>query len=583
MKIRSTIFCAVVLIVLQAITYAQKTEVSVRKGKVVAETPTKSVNIDAGQKAVLKKDTNPLITVDNPLVHDALELYKLVEEEKEYGELKIDSVFIAVGKAEEKDGVVAAIYWEVPNPMPKATNVLTIPYSSTLGDIRVYDLSGNLCRVEEKSLGDFAFSFSFHFSEQVQPGEHFKFIVVTNLNGIDMPVFPGGAQIAWKEGPLAYFRISPAYPNALQYFRFVLPESAILVDTNREIVATDTVDGKPAVTMRNYTGPYSDAMCIIALLNPAEDGTSLSDIPGKYRGLRSKRDKENSEMYRREMYKIRAGMKYADQSTPLAALLTALGSAINGDIDLYKEVALMTLSTDEARKYAKNSKYWADQLDLLSTPQWPDNPGNGYVHLIYLCRKGSLINEIAQRMVYEDGKWYSLYGNFKEGAAEHATSEEIAAAKGKGYLCDWEIAGPYIQRGKGIKDKNHKELFDIPFGPELPDVNVPWQSVKVEPYEQHPVSVNISSALVPIDQSVAYLRTEIISDKQKPARLEIYTDDGVKAWLNGEVIHENNNSRGIPQQPDAVNVTLKQGVNHLMLKVTEDVMGSRAIVRLVEP
>ncbi len=67
---------------------------------------------------------------------------------------------------------------------------------------------------------------------------------------------------------------------------------------------------------------------------------------------------------------------------------------------------------------------------------------------------------------------------------------------------------------------------------------------------------------------------------QKQARLEIYTDDGVKAWLNDKLIHENNVSRGIPEQPDVVNVTLKQGVNHLMLKVTEYDMGSRAIVRL---
>ena len=63
------------------------------------------------------------------------------------------------------------------------------------------------------------------------------------------------------------------------------------------------------------------------MLDPAEDGTTLADIPGKYRGLRSKWDKENSEMYQREMRKIRAGIKHTDQSTPLAALLTIFGGA----------------------------------------------------------------------------------------------------------------------------------------------------------------------------------------------------------------------------------------------------------------
>jgi len=579
MKAKSTIICAVVLLVFQLIAFAQKTEVTVRQGRVRAETDTAEVvNIAAGQKAVLKKNANPVVTVDSPLVHDALELYKLVEEEKEHGELRIDSTQIMVGKA-QADEIVAAAYFEVPNPMPQATNVLTFPYSSTIGDVRAYDLNGNLCKVEERSLGNFAFAYSIYFSEPIQPSEHFKFIVVTSIG--EMPTAPGGAPSTWKEGPLRYIMTSNGMPYALQYHRIILRESAILVDTNRQVIATDAVDGQTAVTTRTYTGPYSDSLCLFAFLDPDEDGTTLADIPGKYHGLRSRLDKENGEVYQREMHKIRAGMKYADQSTPLAALLTAFAGAMNGDTDLYKAVSLMTITPDEIRRSIENSKYWADQLDFLSTPQWPRNPGNGYVHPIYLCRKGSLISEIAQRMVYEDGKWYSYYGNFEQGVdSQHTTSEGIAAAKAKGYLCDWEIAGPYIRRGKGIKDKNHKELFDIPFGPELPDVDVPWQSVKVEPYEQHPASVNISSALLRIDQSAAYLRTEIVSDEQKPARLEIFTDDGVKAWLNGKLIHENNNSRGIEEQPDAVNVTLNQGVNHLMLKVTEDIWGSRAIVRI---
>ena len=66
MKTKSTILCAVVLLVLQTITIAQKTEVSVRKGKVVAETPTTSVNIEAGRKAILSPDKNPTVTVNDP-------------------------------------------------------------------------------------------------------------------------------------------------------------------------------------------------------------------------------------------------------------------------------------------------------------------------------------------------------------------------------------------------------------------------------------------------------------------------------------------------------------------------------------
>ena len=399
-------------------------------------------------------------------------------------------------------------------------------------------------------------------------------------NPDEMPLIPGGMPATSKEGPLWHFRTALNSRNCLNYYRFILPKSAILVDCNREILATDTVDGRVAVTIRNYTGPHYDGWCMISFLWPDEDGTSLADIPDEYHGLRNKQDEENSKTYNQEMEKILAGKRYEDQSTPLAALLTCLGSAVNKDLNLYAKSKHFTQLPEKVRGNVEQTGYWADTLDVLSTPRWPNNPGNGYVHPIYLCRKGSMICEYMQPIVYEDGKWYVDDTKQHFGAVnkfEKPTLQEIVNAEAKGYLANWEVAGPYIQRGKKYIDKKHNELFDIPFGPELPGVDVPWQSATIEPHEQHPASVNITSALY---QSVAYLRTEIISDMQKQARLEIYTDDGVKAWLNDKLIHENNVSRGIPEQPDVVNVTLKQGVNHLMLKVTEYDMGSRAIVRL---
>ena len=190
-------------------------------------------------------------------------------------------------------------------------------------------------------------------------------------------------------------------------------------------------------------------------------------------------------------------------------------------------------------------------------------------------------------MVYQDGKWYvhDTKGRFAF-ESEVVTPSGITAAKAHGYLCDWEVDGSYIQRGKKYLDKKHNELFDIPFGPELTDVDVPWQPISIESHEQHPAYVDLNEALYGFDQAVAYLRTEITSDRQKPARLEIYTDDGVKAWLNGKLVHENNISRGIPEEPDKVTVTLKEGTNHLMLKVTNYTSSWGAIVRvqpLAEP
>jgi len=322
---------------------------------------------------------------------------------------------------------------------------------------------------------------------------------------------------------------------------------------------------------------------MISFLWPDEDGTSLADIPGQYHGLRNKQDEENSKTYNQEMEKILAGIRYEDQSTPLAAWLTCLGSAAQKDTELYAKSWYTTIAPVKVQGRVEETGYWANILDILSTPRWPDNPGNGYVHPIYLCRKGSMICQYMQPIVYEDGKWYVYSTKLHLGAVdkfEKPTLQEIVNAEAQGYLANWEVAGPYIQRGKKHIDKKHNELFDIPFGPELPDTDVPWHPVSIEPYKEHPAYINLNKSLLHLDQAVTYLRTEITSNAQKTAHLEIYTDDGVKAWLNGNLIHENNNSRGIPKEPDTVAVTLKEGTNHLMLKVTEDIWGSGAIVRL---
>lgn len=130
--------------------------------------------------------------------------------------------------------------------------------------------------------------------------------------------------------------------------------------------------------------------------------------------------------------------------------------------------------------------------------------------------------------------------------------------------------------------KTHADLFDMPFGPEDPNRDVPWHPIETQMRDAYPAYINLDKALYGGDQMVAYLRTIIQSDKARSASLDIYTDDGVKVWLNGELIHENNVSRGVAEPPDTVQVTLKPGANKLLLKVTDDMFGWGAVVR-VEP
>jgi HEAT repeat protein len=142
------------------------------------------------------------------------------------------------------------------------------------------------------------------------------------------------------------------------------------------------------------------------------------------------------------------------------------------------------------------------------------------------------------------------------------------------YVTDWKIAGPYMQAGK-----NFAALFDIPFPPEssvneaIPgDGAVHWQDIPKGTDPAQPWKMDLLKALGG-EQRVAYARTWIYSPGDRPARLLLGADDGVKVWFDGRLVHANNASRALQPDSDKVDVTLHQGWNPLLLKVTQNTAG----------
>jgi HEAT repeat protein len=128
-----------------------------------------------------------------------------------------------------------------------------------------------------------------------------------------------------------------------------------------------------------------------------------------------------------------------------------------------------------------------------------------------------------------------------------------------GFILAWLVSGPYVQEGK-----DGAALFDIAFAPEKPEAKAEWRPVTAA-----------KSGLVELDKimpgsdRVAYLRTQITSDQAQEARLEMGSDDGVKVWLNGKVVHANNAVRPCTPGQDKVKIKLQQGANNLLLKITQ--------------
>jgi hypothetical protein len=164
-------------------------------------------------------------------------------------------------------------------------------------------------------------------------------------------------------------------------------------------------------------------------------------------------------------------------------------------------------------------------------------------------------------------------------AAHQAASEALQHIQEMAsYSTAWRVAGPYTQGGK-----DYLALFDIPFPPEnAGDDSVKWQPLRAGTDPAQPWKMDLLKALGG-EQRVAYARTWIYSPEERPARLELGSDDGVKVWLNGQLIHANNAARALQPGSDKVDVTLHAGWNPLLLKVTQYTAGWEFCVRLTGP
>ena len=146
------------------------------------------------------------------------------------------------------------------------------------------------------------------------------------------------------------------------------------------------------------------------------------------------------------------------------------------------------------------------------------------------------------------------------------------------HITTWLVAGPYHKEGL-----DYAALFDVAFAPESPgSEDVAWQPA---PSSTEPERIYMIDLLAIFggDQRVAYLRTIIDSPKKQEALLELGSDDGLKVWLNGTLVHANNAIRGMTPASDKAQVVLEQGDNTLLVKVTQAVAGWSVCARLRNP
>jgi len=131
----------------------------------------------------------------------------------------------------------------------------------------------------------------------------------------------------------------------------------------------------------------------------------------------------------------------------------------------------------------------------------------------------------------------------------------------------WQIAGPFSKKGvEGI------DLFDLKFAPESDREFANWEDLPIGGDGYRADEIDIAK-YYGTENCVAYLKTSIRIEQSQKVLLELGSDDGVKLWLNDELVHANNALRGHESGQDIVEVHLEKGWNPVLMKITQGVGG----------
>jgi len=185
------------------------------------------------------------------------------------------------------------------------------------------------------------------------------------------------------------------------------------------------------------------------------------------------------------------------------------------------------------------------------------------------------------------GAWPEATRRALEALASEASEESVRTGASSllrtmtgfaDFVMAWEVSPAYQQDGADFS-----RLFDVPFPPETAPASDAsfWKPLPVGRSPEQPWLLDLL-AVHGGEQKVAYIRTAVWCPADQELMAEIGTDDGLKVWWNGSLVHGNNIQRAVAPGQEKVRLVARTGWNLLMIKVTQNVMGWGACARLTK-
>jgi len=206
--------------------------------------------------------------------------------------------------------------------------------------------------------------------------------------------------------------------------------------------------------------------------------------------------------------------------------------------------------------------------------------------LLIICRKIFLVCLIfvfTRMSTLAQGQYVELKGYDK---ASYSVSQ---AAK---YMHTWLVAGPVLVSADSSKpdDAEQEKTFkndpvmhvNIASGKAIPALSVNKKEFKWQVISPSTDIINLDELFQGKNYAYAYAVAEIKASAPANVMLAVGSDDGIKVWHNGKLVHDNWIPRAVVKDNDLVPLKLVKGSNQILVKVQDMEGGWGFVARVLD-
>jgi len=227
------------------------------------------------------------------------------------------------------------------------------------------------------------------------------------------------------------------------------------------------------------------------------------------------------------------------------------------------KTAMDLAKRDQEKKQVVSSLQAAPTLESLNLlKQYMDDPAlraeaeMAAANLVWDLRTGHTeeVTAMAKQLLNSENKT----------VAKKASKTLADINKAHAFVRGWLISDVYAPRAK-----TGKALHEAVLPPEKGDKDVTWKRLTKGIGKDTIALRQAVGPKAPTSNCCVYVRTTLLAPSAQPVRLDLGSDDGIRVWLNGKLIHDHWVTRGVRPGEDKVKAKLDKGRNVLLMKITQ--------------